>query len=234
MVGATLQAAEEDEPPPDEMRLPESNEKIEVLTEPLFNATYGGPQFNCPAFSYMSPKLQCRKGSNGCGVFAIRNVKKDDLLIGWAGKIVHVSEILNMDESERTYILQIDDELFQIPFWKGYNEPADFVNHSCEPNAGFKNSSISLVAMRDILAGEEITFDYAMSECIVGLKGNEFDCDCGTSACRGRFSGDDWRLYPNLWEKYGDYFAPHIRVKVQEAKRLKGMYNGERTERSST
>ncbi len=61
-----------------------------------------------------------------------------------------------MDEKDRVYILQIDEELFQIPFWKGYNEPADFVNHSCEPNAGFKNSPISLVAMRNIKRGEEV------------------------------------------------------------------------------
>jgi len=225
MVGATLQSAEEDEPPPDEQRLPETNRQIEVLTEPIFNPTYMGPQFNCPQFSYMSPKLQCQKSSHGFGIFAIRSVRKDELLIGWAGKVVHVSEILKMDECERTYILQIDDELFQIPFWKGYNEPADFVNHCCEPNSGFKNSPITLVAMRDIAVGEEITFDYAMSDSIVGLKGNEFDCECGVPSCRGRYTGDDWKLFPNLWDKYGDYFTPHIREKIKEAKRLRKLYN---------
>jgi hypothetical protein len=54
-----------------------------------------------------------------------------------AGKVVHLNDVLAMDPSERLYILQIDEELFQVPFWPGYNEPADFINHSCDPNAGF-------------------------------------------------------------------------------------------------
>ena len=40
-------------------------------------------------------------------------------------------------------------------------EQASFVNHKCEPNAGFEGQSF-LVAMRDIREGEEITFDYSM------------------------------------------------------------------------
>jgi len=130
-------------------------------------------------------------------------------------------KLLRCTKSERTYILQIDEQLFQVPFWKGYNEPADFVNHSCDPNAGFGDSPIALVAMRDISIGEEITFDYAMCESVEGLKGNEFECSCDTPDCRGAFTGADWKN-PKLWLKYGSYFSPHIRKKIKKLKKEQG------------
>ena len=40
---------------------------------------------------------------------------------------------------------------------------ARFMNHSCEPNAGL-SGQVVLVAMRDIRDGEEILYDYAMSD----------------------------------------------------------------------
>jgi len=215
-IGVPVELYSSSPPPP--LPEPDSEDDLEILTEPLFGALYEGPVFTAPAFSHMNPKIQCRKSKEGTGLFAIRNVKKDELLVGWAGKVVHATDILRMDESERTYILQIDEELFQVPFWKGYNEPADFVNHSCEPNAGFGNSPISLVAMRNIKRGEEILFDYAMCESIDGLKGNEFECTCGATACRGKFTGGDWKN-PALWHKYGKYFSPYLRAKIKKLKK---------------
>ena len=37
------------------------------------------------------------------------------------------------------------------------------LNHSCEPNLGLQGQ-IAFVAMRDIAADEELTFDYAMTD----------------------------------------------------------------------
>eukprot|EP01114_Cavostelium_apophysatum_P014069 TRINITY_DN3550_c0_g1_i1.p1 TRINITY_DN3550_c0_g1~~TRINITY_DN3550_c0_g1_i1.p1 ORF type:complete len:247 (-),score=16.60 TRINITY_DN3550_c0_g1_i1:5-745(-) len=178
----------------------------------------GELQFDSPPLSHINPKVRCMRSPHGAGLFAIRPICKDELLVGWAGKVVHVTEIIAMEESERTYILQIDEELFQVPPWEDYNEAADFVNHSCQPNAGFGTSSVSLVAMRDIEIGEEITFDYAMAECCEGLKGNEFECRCATPSCRGAFTGGDWKN-PILWEKYQKYFSPYLRKKIKALKR---------------
>jgi uncharacterized protein len=36
-----------------------------------------------------------------------------------------------------------------------------FINHSCEPNVGFAGN-IVIVAMREVIAGEELTTDYAL------------------------------------------------------------------------
>jgi hypothetical protein len=52
-------------------------------------------------------------------MFALEPLKKNEVLVCWSGKVVHLDEVLSMPESERTYILQIDEELYQIPPWKG-------------------------------------------------------------------------------------------------------------------
>lgn len=103
-----------------------------------------------------------------------------------------------------------------------YTEPADYTNHSCDPNAGFGGSPVTLVAMKEIAVGVEITFDYAMCECIEHLTGNcDWECKCGTATCRGMFTGADWRR-PELWERYGNYFSPYLLRKINYLRTLNG------------
>ena len=63
--------------------------------------------------------------------------------------------------------------------------PGKYVNHSCSPNCGIKGQS-TLVAMKPILKGEEITFDYVMTEWELS---SPFNCLCGTKLCRGQVLG---------------------------------------------
>src|SRR5690606_33853967 len=91
----------------------------------------------------------------------------------------------------------------------------DFVNHSCEPNAGLLGQ-IGLVAMRAIAAEEEICYDYAMSD---GSAYDEFDCSCGMRLCRGRISGSDWSI-PRRQERYRGYFSPYLQRRIDESHEL--------------
>jgi len=90
-----------------------------------------------------------------------------------------------------------------------------FVNHSCDGNAWY-NGDNEIVAMRDIKTGEEITYDYALTECnpkwILAGK-----CLCGTKSCRGKVTGNDWKL-PELQQKYGYHFLPHILKLIEKSK----------------
>jgi hypothetical protein len=69
--------------------------------------------------------------------------------------------------------------------------------------------------MRDIGPGEEITFDYAMSD---GSGYDEFACACGAATCRGRVTGEDWRL-PALWRRYEGYFSPYLQRRIDTLRR---------------
>jgi len=49
-----------------------------------------------------------------------------------------------------------------------------------------------LAAIRDIQPGEEIAYDYALTE--AGSHFTIAQCRCGTALCRGKITGDDWKL----------------------------------------
>ena len=91
-----------------------------------------------------------------------------------------------------------------------------YVNHSCEPNCGLVGANL-LVAMRDIEPGEELTFDYAMSD---DDDYDEFVCACGEATCRGLITGADWRR-PELQVKYRGWFSNYIARRIEaEAERM--------------
>jgi hypothetical protein len=112
--------------------------------------------------------------------------------------------------NKRRWLLQVEDGLYQYSFLEG---EADWINHSCEPNAGISGQTV-LVAMRRISPGEEICFDYAMTEDHSPVY-EEFDCYCNTSSCRRRITGQDWKN-PDLWEKYDGYFSMHLQRKISQ------------------
>ena len=58
----------------------------------------------------------------------------------------------------------------------------DFINHSCEPNVGFRDGCLTLYALRDITVDEEIVFDY--STCM-NEAGWSLRCCCQALSCRG-------------------------------------------------
>jgi len=162
-------------------------------------------------WSWVNPKLSMETSpKDGLGHFATCDLKKDEPLICWTGRIITGDGLKSMSQEERHFVLQVDEIFFQVPFMEGSREPADYINHSCEPNAGFGVSPITLVALRDIKAGEEVTHDY----CMESSYDFKFECNCGTSACRKRITGDDWKL-PKLQSQYRNYFSPYLWKKIQ-------------------
>jgi len=61
----------------------------------------------------------------------------------------------------------------------------NLVNHSCNPNSLLDISSKqpSLISLRNIEAGEEITCDYNKTE----IGGVKVKCTCGSKNCKGYF-----------------------------------------------
>ena len=89
-------------------------------------------------------------------------------------------------------------------------EPGDMVNHSCDPNCGL-TGQIVVVALRPIEVGVQLTFDYAMCD---GYPEVLFDCECGSTSCRGQVTGDDWRI-PELQSRYCGYFSPYLERRMR-------------------
>ena len=66
--------------------------------------------------------------------------------------------------------------------------PLTFMNHSCVPNVIINTPDMTVMAMRDIAAGEELTFFYPSTEWHMA---EPFDCHCGAASCIGRVAGAD-------------------------------------------
>ena len=59
---------------------------------------------------------------------------------------------------------------------------AMFINHSCDPNCETEEikGRVWIIAIRDIAAGEELTYDYFLYD-----GDDEAPCYCGSQNCRG-------------------------------------------------
>ena len=159
--------------------------------------------------SYLSPKLEVRpllqKGNYG--VFATEQIAAGELISVWSGRVVNYDQLVTLPPQLQSHSIQVEEGLYFSSLRP--DEPADYINHSCDPNAGIVGH-LSLLAMRDILPGEEVCFDYAMCD---GSLYDEFECQCGSPFCRGWITGNDWRK-PELWEQYDGYFMPYLQRRI--------------------
>ncbi len=159
--------------------------------------------------SFLSPKCVVRQTGDrgGHAVVACDAIAEGELIVVWSGKLVDGDELAALPQTVRRYSLQVEENHYLVSLTDC--EPPDYVNHSCDPNAGL-SGQIALVAMRDIGAGEEITYDYAMSD---GSSYDEFACGCGSACCRGSVAGEDWRRR-ELWQRYGAHFSPYLQRRI--------------------
>jgi SET domain-containing protein len=167
----------------------------------------------------------------GKGLFAKSLIKKGEVV--WAdqdcmghGKLLNQEQISALPKPDRLRYLhfayQVSDSV-----WLGTfdNEEANqdasyFWNHSCDPTTWFVTDEL-MEASRDILPGEEITFDYGTMYTIEWPDLEErkiampqtIKCLCGTKACRGRVSAEDWKR-PELREKYKGRWVPFVQEMI--------------------
>lgn len=164
--------------------------------------------------SYCSPALEARPlpGKGYFGLFAREAIPPGELLVMWSGRLVALDHLDQIPPLLVSRSVQVEEHLVLVPVVEG--EPADFVNHSCNPNAGLSGQT-ALVALRAIAAGEEICYDYAMTD---GSPYDEFDCSCGEPDCRQHITGNDWQL-PALQERYAGHFSPYLQRRIAHMKR---------------
>src|SRR5574341_1040812 len=130
--------------------------------------------------NWVSPKLKATSVGWGRGLFTSEPISKDETLIVYSGHVITTEDFCSLLEELHAYSYQIRDDLFMGPTSSDEVSIADFVNHSCDPNAGFRGE-IVLVAMREIVAEEQITIDYAlcMTADIRTADILNMDCLCG-------------------------------------------------------
>ena len=156
--------------------------------------------------------------TQGIGSFALAPIRE--------GEAVEVVDGDLMDEEEfRAFVrntprfnaIQVDEGLHLVERPEVTERRAGgSLNHSCDSNLWMADE-VTLVARRDIAAGEELTVDYALHTADPDW---ELDgpCNCGSALCRGTVRGSDWRL-AEIQERYRGHFSPFINERIAKTDR---------------
>jgi uncharacterized protein len=118
---------------------------------------------------------------HGAGVYTSAPIKSGQRVLEYTGPRLTKKETEGMyAESEVTYLFGLEDGKTVID---GFGTAA-FVNHSCDPNCETDQikGRVWIIALRDIQAGEELTYDYNLYD---ADPGEEAPCYCGSKNCRG-------------------------------------------------
>ncbi len=141
----------------------------------------------------------------GLGVFAVRDIQKGHIAFILKGKLVGFYPKTRRDAIMKPNIIGVAKNLWIDPY-----APAKYINHSCDPNLGMRGK-VLFVALRDIARGEEVTFDYSISEDSLW----EMKCHCGAKNCRGIIRGIR-HLPKAVYNKYLPYIPKYFqRVYMQ-------------------
>jgi SET domain-containing protein len=124
---------------------------------------------------------------HGAGVCTTSPIAEGTRILEYTGPRLKARQTDGMyGESEVTYLFGMDDGKTVID---GFGMAA-FVNHACHPNCETDqiDDRIWIIALRDIAAGEELTYDYNIYDAEPGEK---CPCHCGASDCRGTMYSEE-------------------------------------------
>jgi len=154
-----------------------------------------------------SPYIVVRRSRiHGRGVFAKKFISEGTRVIEYVGDKITKTEsderaqkVLDRHErdSEKgaVYIFTLNNrhDIDGDVYWN----TAKYINHSCDPNCetDIIRGRIWIIALRDIEAGEEITYNYGYDY----ESYEDHPCYCGTSRCMGYILGEDF--WPSLKRK---------------------------------
>ena len=133
-----------------------------------------------------------RSGVHGRGVYAVAPIEAGETLIEYTGERIDWPEALRRHphdpkQPNHTFYFHLDNGLV-IDALHGGNS-SRWINHSCEPNCEAEESDgrVFIKALRDILPGEELFYDYGLviDERYTPKLKKQFACYCGSADCRG-------------------------------------------------
>ena len=129
---------------------------------------------------------------HGKGVFAVADIPAGTRIIEYKGEVITWDQALERhphDPSQPNHTFFFHLDTGEVIDGNVNGNIARWINHACEPNceADETNGRVHVVALRDLMAGEELFYDYRLvidARYTKKLK-KEFECRCGALTCRG-------------------------------------------------
>lgn len=138
---------------------------------------------------------------HGKGVFAVRDIPAESEIIEYKGRLIthgqanHWYGTFEGQDDGHTFLLTLNDK-YVIDANVGGNW-ARWINHSCDPNCEIilfeaetgdpRDDSVVVCALRDIKAGEELTYSYGIQahEPVTPAIRALWACRCESPFCQG-------------------------------------------------
>ncbi len=162
-----------------------------------------------------NPRVVVGLSSNlGRGLFATADLPKGEVIAIFDAQIytAEKSSLLPKDLplNVHDHAVQFSETQYR---WSRYGTVP---NHSCDPNCGINGNgrSFRIVAMRNIRKGEQLTFDYEMTEDSDWIM---VECRCGSPICRKKI-GAHRNMPVEIRKKYKGYIASYLIQKYGEPK----------------
>jgi len=151
------------------------------------------PPVDPPPFEVRPSPIQ------GLGAFATRAIAAGTRLIEYAGERLTPAEAEARypdapGERHHTFLFALEDvvdgeDVEVVVDASVDGNAARFLNHSCAPNCDVvvEDARLWVETLRDVAAGEELTYDYAfvLPERHTPAAKRRYPCACGAAACRG-------------------------------------------------
>ena len=131
----------------------------------------------------------------------------------FGGDLVSRKEALSDAYRSRSVWVVGDDQYLALPKTDTVDSWDEHLNHSCDANS-WLGDEVTLLAKRDIEAGEEITLDQGTWNFDdTAYTDNQEPCFCGATNCRHKLTENDWKLR-EVQERYQDHFHPMIQKMI--------------------
>ena len=141
---------------------------------------------------------------HAAGCYTMEPIRKGKRVVEYTGPRISKDEAdRKYEDSPTTYLFGVGDGKTVID---GHGT-AMFINHSCEPNCQTEevDGRVWIVAIRNIKAGEELTYDYYLYD------GDEDEarCNCGSANCRkSMYSPEELRRRARAKKRAGRKSGP--------------------------
>jgi len=122
------------------------------------------------------------------GLFAPADIPQGTRIIEYLGEKIAKDESARRLANYNTYIFHLNYQ-YDID-GETLANTARYINHSCDPNCAVETGleTIWIVALRDIRAGEELSFNYGYD----ARDYEKFPCHCGAKNCCGYILGREY------------------------------------------
>lgn len=120
-------------------------------------------------------KVTVKKSSAGLGLFAAEPIKKGETVIEYTGTTISAAAA---DKKGGKYLFELNEN------WtidgSDRSNTARYINHSCKPNCFAEltadEKQVFIISKRNIVAGEELTYDYGKEYVAIMIAPNGCKC----------------------------------------------------------